>query len=239
MPKVLIVEDDAGLARALQLALTTLGHQVDTVPTGEDALSLLAVAAAPDLLVVDVMLPGIDGFELCRRVTASLALPIVLLTARSDSVDVVVGLECGADDYIVKPVEPRVLDARIKAVLRRAGPASPAVSTPRPGVGQPPRRPMTIGPIEFDEPAMRVTRAGVELRLTATEVRLLAEFARHRDQVLDRRTLLELVWDYDYSGDVRLVDACVQRLRAKIEPDPGRPTLITTVRGIGYRLEGP
>jgi DNA-binding response OmpR family regulator len=150
---------------------------------------------------------------------------MVLLTARSDPIDIVVGLECGADDYVVKPVEPRVLDARIKAVLRRVaapGAAAPAVTV--------------IGPLVIDEGALLVTRDGVDLALTPTELRLLLDLLHHAGQALSRRSLLERVWEYGYVGDSRLVDACVQRLRAKVEDDPANPQLIRTVRGVGYRL---
>ena len=229
MAQLLVVEDDAAVAESLQLAMKNLGHSVVTAATGEEGLDVARRTRSNlDLAVVDVMLPGIDGFEVCRRLAASDALPIVMLTARSDPIDIVVGLECGADDYVVKPVEPRVLDARIKAVLRRTGAPSAA-----------PPPPVVVGPLSVDEAAMRVTRHGVELSLTPTELRLLLELLRHAGQVLSRRTLLERVWDYGYLGDSRLVDACVQRLRAKIEDDAANPGLIKTVRGVGYRLELP
>jgi DNA-binding response OmpR family regulator len=224
MAQLLVVEDDAAVAEALSLALTGLGHSVQTAATGEDGLALVQDRRV-DLAIVDVMLPGIDGFEVCRRLAGADAMPVVLLTARSDPIDVVVGLECGADDYVTKPVEPRVLDARIKAVLRRA--------TARPAEAQ---AVFTIGSLTVDEAAMTVHRDGTELHLTPTELRLLLELVHHAGQVLSRRTLLERVWDYGYLGDSRLVDACVQRLRAKIEDEPANPTLIKTVRGVGYRL---
>jgi DNA-binding response OmpR family regulator len=179
-------------------------------------------------VLLDVMLPGIDGFEVCRRIRATDTVPVILLTARGDAVDVVVGLEGGADDYVVKPVEPRVLDARVKAILRRAAPGRP----PRPHVH-------TIGDLELDTAAMVVSRGGVELSLTSTELRLLIEFAEHAGQVLSRQVLLKRVWDYGFAGDSRLVDAAVARLRAKIEPEPANPVLLRTVRGFGYRLVAP
>lgn len=228
MPHLLVVEDDAAVAEGLQLALGELGHHVATAGTAEAGLALLDGSGPVDLAIVDVMLPGMDGFELCRRITATSALPVVLLTARGDPIDVVVGLECGADDYVTKPVEPRVLDARIKAVLRRA--------VPRPS---PARTRVRLGALVVDELAMTVTRDGADLHLTPTELRLLFELLQHSGQVLTRRALLERVWDYGYLGDSRLVDACVQRLRAKVEDEPGNPTLIRTVRGVGYRLVPP
>lgn len=227
MSRLLLIEDDVAVTEALQLALTQLGHTVRTAGTAEAGLEVIA-ADAIDLAVVDVMLPGMDGFELCRRVSATSPLPLVLLTARSDPIDVVVGLECGADDYVTKPVEPRVLDARIKAVLRRS--ASPAAPAPAPE---------RLGSLTVNEAAMRVALDGVEVALTPTELRLLLELVHHAGQVLTRRVLLERVWDYGFVGDSRLVDACVQRLRAKVEDDPANPTLIQTVRGVGYRLERP
>jgi DNA-binding response OmpR family regulator len=228
MAQLLVVEDDPAVAEALDLALTGLGHTVRTAGTGEDGLAAVQDGNPLDLAIVDVMLPGMDGFEVCRRLAGKDALPVVLLTARSDPIDVVVGLECGADDYVTKPVEPRVLDARIKAVLRRA--------TSRPAQADVRYR---LGELVIDEAAMTVHRAGEELHLTPTELRLLLELVHHPGQVLSRRTLLERVWDYGYLGDSRLVDACVQRLRAKVESEPANPVLIKTVRGVGYRLTPP
>jgi DNA-binding response OmpR family regulator len=153
-------------------------------------------------------------------------LPIIMLTARSDPIDIVAGLECGADDYVTKPVEPRVLDARIKAVLRRAAPT-----------GQ--HSVLAFGGLAIDSAAMVVTRDGEPVALTPTELRLLLELAEHAGQALSRHQLLQQVWEYGYAGDSRLVDAVVQRLRAKVEPEPSRPSLIHTVRGIGYRMDRP
>lgn len=227
--RVLLVEDDDALAEGLTLALRGLGHEVDHVETGEHALGLLSgLRASVDVVLLDVMLPGIDGFEVCRRIRAKSMIPLILLTARGDAVDIVVGLECGADDYVVKPAEPRVIDARIKAILRRSAPASP------------PTEPvLRVGELVIDGAAMTVTRAGVELCLTATELRLLLEFAAHPGQVLSRQTLLSRVWDYGYVDDSRIVDAAIARLRGKIETDPSNPALLRTVRGMGYRLVKP
>ena len=225
MPRLLLVEDDEALAEALSLALRTLGHEIVHAPTGEHALDVLFEQQVDvDFVLLDVMLPGIDGFEVCRRIRMRSRLPMVLLTARGDPIDVVAGLECGADDYVVKPVEPRVIDARIKAIGRRAAVVEPSTVSLR------------MGNLEIDAAAMVVTRDGTELPLTATEIRLLVEFAEHPNQVLSRQTLLKRVWDYGYVGDSRIVDAAVGRLRAKIEDDPANPALLRTVRGIGYRL---
>jgi DNA-binding response OmpR family regulator len=226
MPRVLLVEDDDALAEALTLGLGGLGHEIRLAGTGEQALDVLfGPGPAIDVVLLDVMLPGIDGFEVCRRIRAASMVPVLLLTARSDPIDVVVGLEGGADDYVIKPSEPRIIDARMKAVLRRV------VTTP------PAQEPaLRIGQLAVDPTAMLVTRDGAELHLTATELRLLIEFARHPGQVLSRQTLLKQVWDYGYVGDSRIVDATVARLRAKIEDDPANPSILRTVRGLGYRL---
>ncbi|OQO89956.1 response regulator transcription factor [Saccharomonospora piscinae] len=229
MPAILLVEDDDALATALDLALTRLGHDVTVERSGEAALrTLLHERRAIDVVVLDLMLPGVDGFEVCRRARGSLTTPIILLTARGDPIDVVAGLECGADDYVVKPAEPRVLDARVKAVLRRV--SAPSAATPPV---------LRVGSIEIDRAAMVATRHGEELALSAVETRLLLEFADHAGQVLSRQSLLRRVWDYGYVGDSRLVDAAVARLRAKIEDDPGKPAVLKTVRGLGYRLTKP
>ncbi|MCA0251015.1 MAG: response regulator transcription factor [Actinobacteria bacterium] len=225
MSALLLVEDDPCVAEALRLALTSLGHQVELAPDGHAGLAALARGRF-DVMLLDVMMPGIGGFETARRVRAGSLLPIIMLTARSDPIDIVAGLECGADDYVTKPVEPRVLDARIKAVLRRAVPTGREAA-------------LSFGDLVLDTAAMTVMREGEPLALTPTELRLLVELAEHAGQVLSRHQLLQRVWGYGYAGDSRLVDAVVQRLRAKVEPTPSRPTLIHTVRGIGYRLDRP
>ncbi|SNU01934.1 DNA-binding response regulator, OmpR family, contains REC and winged-helix (wHTH) domain [Ruaniaceae bacterium KH17] len=225
MSSLLLVEDDPGVAEALRLALVSLGHRVELAETGEAALDAVGQRDF-DVMLLDVMMPGIDGFETARRVRLGSLLPIIMLTARSDPIDIVAGLECGADDYVTKPVEPRVLDARVKAVLRRAAPAGSE------GL-------LRFGELAINRAAMTVTRAGEPVSLTPTELRLLLELAEHAGQVLSRHQLLQRVWDYGYSGDSRLVDAVVQRLRGKVEARPSEPELIKTVRGIGYRLDRP
>lgn len=212
---------------AIELALTRQGHRVTAAASGEEGLELWQ-AQRPELVVLDVMLPGLDGFEVCRRIRRTDQVPIILLTARSDDIDVVVGLESGADDYVVKPVQPRVLDARIRAVLRRHGGSVPDQADVA-----------TFGDLSVDRSAMIVSRGGAPISLTPTELKLLVELSRRPGQALSRQQLLRLVWDHDYLGDSRLVDACVQRLRAKVELIPGDPQLIRTVRGIGYRLDPP
>jgi DNA-binding response OmpR family regulator len=223
---VLLVEDDRAVRQGLQLALRRQGHVVHAGESGEIGLELLHTEH-PDIVVLDLMLPGIDGFETCRRMRSSTEVPIIMLTARSDDFDVVAGLEAGADDYVVKPVQPRVLDARIRAVLRRA-------VSERPVNGQPAGE--THGDLVIDRAGLVVTRNGNAVPLTPTELKLLLELSRTPGQVYSRQQILSAVWDHDYLGDSRLVDACVQRLRAKIENVPAKPEHVQTVRGFGYRF---
>jgi DNA-binding response OmpR family regulator len=221
MTTVLLVEDDPAARQGLELALRRLGYGVDPAGTGEAALRA-AGEAAVDVVVLDVMLPGLDGFEVCRRLRRDSDVPVIMLTARGDDFDIVAGLEAGADDYVVKPVEPRVLDARIRAVLRRM-----------PRAGSPAE---TYGELIIDRAALIVRRHGREVSLTPTELRLLLVLSGSPRQVFSREQLLGLVWEHDYLGDSRLVDACVQRLRAKVEIDTSEPRYIQTVRGFGYRF---
>ena len=226
MSHLLLVEDDAGVAELLALAMRSLGHTVTVAPDGYAGLDALDRETV-DVVLLDVMMPGIDGFETARRMRVRSQVPIVMLTARSDPVDIVAGLECGADDYVTKPAEPRVLDARVKAILRRATPAPEDVVVHR------------IGDLVLDPGARKLSRGASEVPLTPTEFDVLAELADHRGQALSRHQLLQRVWGYGYAGDSRLVDAVIQRLRTKVEPAPARPTHIQTVRGVGYRLERP
>jgi two-component system, OmpR family, response regulator MtrA len=221
MATVLLVEDDPAVRQGLELALRRLGYEVRLAGTGEAALDGTG-GAAVDVVVLDVMLPGMDGFEVCRRLRRGSDVPVIMVTARGDDFDIVGGLEAGADDYVVKPVEPRVLDARIRAVLRRMARAgSPAE---------------TYGELVIDRGSLVVRRAGREVSLTPTELRLLLVLSGSPRQVFSREQLLDLVWEQDYLGDSRLVDACVQRLRAKIETGTSEPRYIQTVRGFGYRF---
>jgi DNA-binding response OmpR family regulator len=221
MSTVLLVEDDPAARQGLELALSRLGYGVRAAATGEAAVDGLGEGPV-DVVVLDVMLPGVDGFEVCRRLRRVSNVPVIMLTARGDDFDVVAGLEAGADDYVVKPAEPRVLDARIRAVLRRIVRAgSPAE---------------TWGDLVIDRESLIVRRAGQPVPLTPTELRLLLVLSGSPRQVLSREQLLDLVWEHGYLGDSRLVDACVQRLRAKIETDTSQPRYIQTVRGFGYRF---
>jgi DNA-binding response OmpR family regulator len=223
--EILVVEDDPAVQEAVALSLEGDGHRVRVAGTGPEGLERWR-AVRPELILLDVMLPGLDGFEVCRRIRATDQVPIIMLTARTDAIDIVVGLESGADDYVTKPFESRVLLARIKAVLRRQQ-------------REPDDTVLRFGDLEIDVPGMAVTKAGREVHLTPTELKLLLVIARRPGQVFTREMLLEQVWDYTYLGDSRLVDVCVQRLRAKVEPDPTSPTLIQTVRGAGYKLVPP
>ena len=205
----------------LELALRDHGYDVRTAATGEQALEEVD-RRRPDVLLLDLMLPGIDGLEVCRRLRRQGDLPIIAVTARSDSADVVAGLEAGADDYVTKPVVASVLAARIRAVLRRV-PAHASHTR--------------VGDLELLTDRALVLRRGEELALTKTEYRLLCELAEQPGAVKTREDLLRTVWGYDYFGDTRLLDVHVRRLRVKVEDDPANPRLIHTVRGIGYRLE--
>ncbi len=221
MASVLLVEDDPLVRRGLQLALSRHGHEVRAAASGEDGLRAFE-ESVPDLVVLDLMLPGLDGFEVCRRIRAAGQVPVIMLTARDDDFDVVGGLEVGADDYVIKPVQPTVLDARIRAVLRR--------STSEPGGVR------THRDLRIDTTALTVSLNGEPVALTPTELRLLLTLSRAPGRVLSRQQLLEEVWEHTFIGDSRLVDNCVQRLRAKIEASPATPEYVQTVRGFGYRF---
>ncbi|WP_405996919.1 response regulator [Streptomyces sp. NBC_00829] len=226
MPHVLLVEDDASVRDGMELVLRRHNYDVAAAATGEQALALLAgpQGGTVDLAVVDLMLPGINGFEVCHRIRARSTMPLIMLTARGDDHDIVTGLEAGADDYVIKPVTARVLEARIRAALRRAEPA--ALCTP----GE------DHAGLVIDRGALTVTRTGTPVALPPMELRLLLELSASPGRVFSREQLLESIWDSDYLGDSRLVDAAVSRLRTKIEEIPARPRYIQTVRGFGYRF---
>jgi DNA-binding response OmpR family regulator len=225
--RLLFVEDDPVIRTATADYLARNGFEVVTAEDGDAGLELWRTSD-PVLALLDVMLPGMDGVSLCRAIRAESQIPVILMSARSDPIDVVLGLEAGADDYVTKPFEPAVLAARLRAALRRASPDD----VERPAVER-------IGLLEIDREGYEVTRDGEPLALTPTEYRLLVEFADNIGMALDRATLLERVWGYGWAGDTRLVDVHVQRLRAKIEADPASPELVQTVRGVGYKLVRP
>jgi len=232
--KVLIVEDEPTLLETLQY---NLSHQDYEVLTAMDGKSALAVARneQPDLVVLDLMLPGIDGIEVCRILRQEMSVPILMLTARDEEIDKVVGLEVGADDYMTKPFSMRELIARIKALLRRERLIREEISAED---GVQPEQTLTFGDLRIDMSRREVTREGKNLHLKPREYELLTFLARHRGIVLSRDLILERVWGWDYDGGSRTVDVHVHWLREKIEPDPKTPTRIVTVRGVGYRFEG-
>lgn len=223
---LLFIEDDDQIRLALRLALEDEGYEVREAADGSSGLAAFA-EQEPDLVLLDLRLPDLSGFEVCRTIRSKSIVPIIVVTAQADTYDMVAGLEAGADDYVRKPVVPKELAARIRALLRRVqlhgSPASASHAT-------------KFGDVELRREQGIVLKAGVELNLTKTEFRLLCEFADHAGMVLSRDQLLERVWGYDYLGDSRLVDAHVRRLRVKIEDRPDEPQLVVTVRGIGYRL---
>ncbi|WP_127359937.1 two-component system response regulator CseB [Actinacidiphila soli] len=223
---VLFVEDDDVIREATTLALERDGFKVTAVPEGLAGLQAFR-AEQPDIALLDVMVPGLDGVSLCRRIRDESTVPVIMLSARADAIDVVLGLEAGADDYVTKPFDGAVLTARIRAVLRRFGQATAAAAEQTEDGGA-----LSFGDVELDPDAMEVRRGGEPVALTPTEMRLLLEFSAAPGTVLSRDRLLERVWDYGWGGDTRVVDVHVQRLRAKIGQDR-----IETVRGFGYKLK--
>jgi DNA-binding response OmpR family regulator len=220
--RILMVEDDARIRASLRLALEDEGYEVDEAESGEDALERFADAPA-DVVLIDIMLPGIDGFECCRQLRRTSTVPVIMVTARADTHDVVAGLEAGADDYVTKPFVAKELAARIRALMRRARPVD------EPSV-------LSFGDVEVRPDEGTVRRGEGEIHCTRTEFRLLCELAANPGRVLSREQLLDRVWGYDYFGDGRLVDVHIRRLRTKIEQDAANPRHIQTVRGMGYKL---
>ncbi|MEU2439140.1 two-component system response regulator CseB [Streptomyces rubradiris] len=225
---VLFVEDDDVIREATQLALERDGFAVTAMPDGLSGLEAFR-ANRPDIALLDVMVPGLDGVSLCRRIRDESTVPVIMLSARADSIDVVLGLEAGADDYVTKPFDGAVLVARIRAVLRRFGHAGGERAQES---GTAVTGTLAFGDLEIDTDGMEVRRAGRPVALTPTEMRLLLEFSSAPGTVLSRDKLLERVWDYGWGGDTRVVDVHVQRLRQKIGQDR-----IETVRGFGYKLK--
>lgn len=222
--RILTVEDDERIRTAVKMALEDEGWVVEEADNGEDAIESFARHPS-DVVLIDIMLPGIDGFEVCRSIRRNSDVPIVMVTARADTHDVVAGLEAGADDYLTKPFAPKELSARIRALLRRARTSEPGVSH------------LKFGELEIVPEEGVVLRNDQEVHLTKTEFRLLVELAASPGRVFSREVLLERVWGYGYFGDGRLVDVHVRRLRMKIENDPANPRHVVTVRGLGYKLQ--
>jgi two-component system response regulator MtrA len=222
--RILLIEDDPSIREVTAIGLGNAGFTVETAVDGQAGLERFA-AEPFDLVLLDVMLPRVDGLEVAREIRRTSTVPIVMLTARSDTIDVVVGLEAGADDYVRKPFELPELVARVRSALRRVGRHADDAAPE-----------LRLGPLRIDLAGRTVTRNGSgEIPLTRTEFDLLVELARHAGQVLTRDVLLDRIWGYDYLGDSRLVDVAVGRLRAKVEADPSAPELILTVRGAGYK----
>ena len=220
--RILTVEDDERIRTAVKLALEDEGWEVLEAEDGEEALSTFNAQPA-DVVLIDIMLPGIDGFDVCRSIRKESDVPIVMVTARADTHDVVAGLEAGADDYLTKPFAPKELSARIRALLRRARTSDHRVDH------------LKFGDLEIAPDEGEVTLAGETVHLTKTEFRLLIELASNPGKVFSREVLLDRIWGYGYFGDGRLVDVHVRRLRMKVEPDPANPRHVVTARGLGYR----
>ena len=224
MTRVLVVEDEESYSDALSYLLRKEGFEVSLASTGPDALTEFDRTGA-DIVLLDLMLPGLPGTEVCRRIRQVSNVPVIMVSAKDSEVDKVVGLELGADDYVTKPYSPRELVARIRAVLRRGQEVEPASST------------LEAGPVRMDVERHVDTVNGEETRLPLKEFELLEMFLRNPGRVLTRGQLIDRVWGTDYVGDTKTLDVHVKRLRAKIEPDPSAPTYLVTVRGLGYKLE--
>ena len=224
---LLFIEDDEAIRTALRLVLEDEGYEVAVAGDGETGIKMFG-QMNPDLVLLDLRLPDISGFEVCRAIRRTSITPVIMVTAQTDTSDLVNGFDAGADDYVTKPVVPKELAARIRAALRRTQTSEPSPSNAK-SLNK-------IGDVEIDRNMSIVRKNGLEVALTKTEYRLLVEFADHPGMVLSRDQLLERVWGYEYLGDSRLVDAHVRRLRVKIETQPDEPTMIVTVRGMGYRL---
>jgi DNA-binding response OmpR family regulator len=235
--KILVVDDEISLQETVAYNLKKQGYDVQTTGDGAEALEL-ARELQPDLIILDVMLPGLDGFEICRILRREMTTPVLMLTARDDEIDRVVGLEVGADDYMAKPFSMRELIARVKAMLRRVRLIREEVSEAETGEGKPKQEVLEFGNLRIDITRREITVNGEVVAFKPKEYELLTFLAQHQGQVLSREFILERVWGWDFIGDSRTVDVHVRWLREKIEHDPANPRRIITVRGAGYRFEG-
>lgn len=236
--KILVVDDEISLLETLAYNLKKQGYEVEMAGDGPTAVEL-ARSSRPDLIVLDIMLPGMDGFEVCREIRKEMNTPVLMLTARDDEIDRVVGLEVGADDYLTKPFSMRELMARVKALLRRVRLIREELTTATPQAEPPaPANLMTFDQLVIDQSRHEVRFTGQPVALKPKEYELLVYLALHRGVVLSRDHILEHVWGWDYTGDSRTVDVHIRWLREKIEDDPSNPTRLVTVRGAGYRFEG-
>jgi DNA-binding response OmpR family regulator len=235
--KILVVDDEVSLQETLAYNLKKQGYEVQTTGDGSEVLDL-AREMNPDLIILDVMLPGLDGFEICRILRREMSTPVLMLTARDDEIDRVVGLEVGADDYMAKPFSMRELVARVKAMLRRVRLIREEVDHPINGEAKPKGEILEFDNLRIDMTRREITVDGEVIPFKPKEYELLTFFAQHQGQVLSREFILERVWGWDFIGDSRTVDVHVRWLREKIEKDPANPRRIITVRGAGYRFEG-
>lgn len=236
MKKVLVVDDEPSIVTLLRFNLEKDGYQVTSAEDGQQGLEL-ALHQAFDFIILDVMLPGIDGMEITKKLRLEkVETPILLLTAKDETIDRILGLEIGADDYLTKPFSPREVLARMKAIFRRIEPRGNSTSTPDPD-----EKPefLTVGEITADLTNFQVSVRGEEIFLTPKEFELLVYFMKRKDRVIDRETLLDRIWNFDFAGQSRIVDVHVSHLREKIEKDPKNPEYLTTVRGFGYKFQEP
>ena len=234
MKKVLVVDDEPSILTLLTFNLEKEGYQVTTSEDGKNGF-VLALSNQYDFIILDVMLPGMDGLEITKALRREkIDTPILILTAKDEQVDKIIGLEIGADDYLTKPFSPREVLARMKAIFRRLKP-----TTTEPLQEDTPKAPLVIGEIRVDEQNYEVFVRNQPIELTPKEFELLVYFMKRKDRVINRETLLERIWQYDFAGQSRIVDVHISHLRDKIEPDPKRPVYLVTVRGFGYRFQEP